>query len=69
MTVKHHSVYPFFKENEGDNGEEQLAVYEENGYVVIESEYGETHSYWLGKKELEELIDVLQGLQEDVYRK
>ena len=59
----------FEKQNEVGKGEEHLRVFLENGYVVIHSEKEETHSYWLNKDELDDLILTLEHLQDEVYRK
>jgi len=58
----------FEKRNEVGKGEELLRVFLENGYAVIHSEKGETHSYWLGKEELDDLISTLQIIRKEVYR-
>lgn len=49
--------------------DEELWVYTEDGYCIIQSEYSETHDYWLGKQELEKLIEALTNIKEEIYRK
>ena len=61
--------WEFKKVNEPPNGYEDIHFYKEDGYLYIESNCDETHSFALTYKETEQLIEVLQNnLKETLYR-
>lgn len=58
----------FIKQNTGDEGQEELHIYTENGFLFIQTECEETHVFGLNKEEVEKLEKAIHKMKQEVYK-